>query len=315
MTPKKHFKKLISVIITGFNEEKNIVLLYNKLSRVATEISYKLEIIYVDNNSTDNSEIILKEIIKKDKRVKAIIMSRNFGSPQPSFIAGLENSKGDAIILLHGDIQDPPELIPKFIKKWEAGYDVVYGIISKREGFGPFTNFWYRLFYYLYQKMSPIHLPRDSSDFSLIDKKVKVEILRFSERDFIFRGIRSYVGFSQIGIPYIRARRKYGISKENFFSNVWWAKTIIFTFSPKPLSYVTRIFTVILIVTFCYFVGFIIKSFLNRELQEMDLLILFILLSTLLNLFALSLLSEYLSRIFVEIKNRPRYIIKKKYNI
>jgi dolichol-phosphate mannosyltransferase len=308
-------KRLISVVITGYNEEKNIAPLYKRLVAVFSKIPYNLEILYVDNSSSDKSETVLKNLSQKDKRFRVIIMSRNFGSPQPSFVAGLEYSKGDAIVLLHGDIQDPPELIPLFIKKWEMGYDIAYGIIKERKGFGPFTNFWYRLFYFLYQKLSPIHIPRDSSDFSLIDKRIKNEILKFPEKDFIFRGIRSYVGFSQIGIPYKRHPRMHGISKENFFSNIWWAKTIIFTFSPKPLSYVTRLFALVFFATLiCTFLVFKPLIF-GESIETSSLLFIFILISTLLNLFVLSLISEYLSIIFVEIKKRPRYIIKKKYNI
>lgn len=308
--------KKISVIITCFNEEENIVPLYNRIINVFKKTSYRYEIIYVDNDSADKSLQIFKNLAKKDKAVKVIIMSRNFGSPQPSFIAGLEHSTGDAIVLLHGDIQDPPELIPKFIKYWEKGYDVVYGIRTDRKGSGLLYNFLYKAFYHVLRKLSYIDIPLHAGEFSLFDKKIKKELMQFKEFDYYLRVLRSYVGFKQIGIPYVRDARIHGKSSENLIKSLWWAKTIIVNFSLKPLEWISQVAFVVMLLAFLYMSGSIISVFIFRNSPTgTPTIIVLILFLGGIQLLSLSVIAEYLAKIFIEIKGRPRYIIKKTYNL
>lgn len=308
--------KKISIIITCYNEEENIVPLYNRIKNVFKKIKYRYEILYIDNDSTDKSLQIFKNLARKDKAVKIIIMSRNFGSPQPSFIAGLERSTGDAIVLLHGDIQDPPEMIPKFISHWEKGYDVVYGIRVSRKGSGLFYNLLYKTFYYILKKLSYVDIPLHAGEFSLFDKRIKRELMQFKESDYYLRALRSYVGFKQIGIPYVRDARIHGKSSENLLKSFWWAKTIIVNFSLKPLEWISQVAFVVMLLAFLYMTGSIISVFIFRNSPTgTPTVIVLILFLGGIQLLSLSVIAEYLAKIFIEIKGRPRYIIKKTYNL
>lgn len=307
MTPKT-----ISLIIPTYNESENIADMYRRVRKIFSNLSYSYEIVFIDNSSTDASEKILEGLAKKDKKVKVILMSRNFGSPQPSFIAGLKNCRGDAAVLLHGDIQDPPELIPDFIKKWEKGYDVVYGIREIRRGANSFMNFFYRSFYYLLNKLAYIQIPLNAGEFSLIDRKVIDALNNMDEYDYYLRCLRAFAGFKQIGITYIRHARERGKSTETFWSGLWWAKTIIVNFSFKPLAFISQLAFLVVVASFLSILLFLIYYFFNpsspRGIPTLFVLILFL---GGIQLLALSVIAEYLSKIFLEVKKRPRYIIKK----
>ncbi|NMB57338.1 glycosyltransferase family 2 protein [Candidatus Beckwithbacteria bacterium] len=309
--------KLISVIVACYNEEENIKEIYQRIIKTFKENpQYDYEIIYVDNNSIDTSRKIIQDLCKKDKKVKAIYMSRNFGSPQPSFLAGLEKSKGDAAILLHGDIQDPPELIPQFAKLWEKGNDVVYGVRTKRKGYNFIWNFYYHAFYWILQKISYIKMPLDAGDFSLMDRKVIRELLKLDEYDYYIRCLRAYVGFKQIGYEYERDPRLKGKSNENLLSSLWWAKTIIANFSFKPLEYISFVALAVTFFSFIFIIINIILYFLNPSSPK-GIPTIVILISFLggIQLLSLSIIAEYLAKIFLEIKKRPKYIIEETINL
>lgn len=304
--------KTISLIIPTYNEEANIGEMYTRIRAVFRKLKYAYEMIFIDNCSTDASEKILSDLAKKDKKVKVLLMSRNFGSPQPSFIAGLTYAKGDASVLLHGDIQDPPELIPKFIASWEKGYDVVYGIREIRKGYSWLMNFFYRSFYYLLNKLAYIQIPLNAGEFSLIDRKVINELVKMEEYDYYLRCLRAFIGFKQIGILYVRDARVKGRSTESFLSGLWWAKTIIVNFSFKPLTWISQLAFLVVVASFLSIILFLISYLFNpsspRGIPTLFVLILFL---GGIQLLALSVIAEYMSKIFLEVKRRPRYIIKK----
>ena len=307
-------KKCISIIVTCYNEEENIEEMYRRIVAVFTKLSdYTYEIIYVDNASTDNSERLYRKLALEDKQVKAIIMSRNFGSPQPSFVAGMEYAKGDAVVFMHGDIQDPPELIAEFIRKWKKGYDVVYGTRIRREGYGLLWNTLYKGFYLLLNRLAYIKIPLDAGEFSLVERKVIRELLALDEYDYYLRCLRAYVGFKQIGVPYVREARLRGRSSENLLSGFWWAKTILVNFSFKPLEWISAIAFIVMICTFILLVVnamFVLISHDSpRGIPTIVLLILFL---GGVQLLSLSVIAEYLAKIFLEVKRRPRYIVKKR---
>ncbi len=306
--------KLLSIIVACFNEEENIEEMYNRVSKVFVPFKkkYDLELLFIDNDSTDNSIRIYQRIIKKDKRVKAICMSRNFGSSQPSFIAGLEHARGDASILFHGDIQDPPEMIPQFVEKWEKGFDVVYGVRKDRKGYGFIMRFFYKFFYYLLNKLAYIQIPLNAGDFSLLDKTVVKELVNIPENDYYLRCLRAFVGFRQVGIPYVRDARAHGRSTESFISGMWWAKTIIVNFSFKPLTWISQLAFFIVIASFLSIIIFMISYYINpnspRGIPTLFILILFL---GGVQLLSISVIAEYISKIFLEVKKRPRYIVRK----
>lgn len=310
-------KKIISVIAPCYNEEENIEHLYKRVSAVFKKLpSYNFEIVYIDNASTDSSEKILNRLAKKDKRVKVILMSRNWGSPQPSFLAGLTVAKGDAAIPLHGDIQDPPELIPEFVKKWQEGYDVVYGIREKREGYNWIWNLSYRVFYWLLKKMAYITIPLDAGEFSLMDKRVVYELLQLGEYDYYLRCLRAFVGFKQIGISYVRDARVAGKSTESFVSGLWWAKTIILNFSFKPLTWISYFGIIVTLLSFLFIVLNIFWILLRgAQVPGIPTVVVLILFLGGVQLLSLSVIAEYIAKIFLEVKKRPRYIIRKTINV
>lgn len=300
----------ISLIIPCYNERDNILGMHQRLNNVFKNMPYELEFVYVDNASADNSELIYRDLAKNDSRVKAIIMSRNFGSPQPSYLAGLKNCSGAAAVLIAGDMEDPPEIIPKFLAKWQEGYEVVYGV---RQGIRKaiIRNFLSTTFYWLFKKMAYVNIPLNAGDFSLLDRKVINEIIKFDERDFFVRGVRAYAGFKQIGVEFIREHRSHGSSSTNFFQYLWWAKTIILNFSFKPLEWVSKLAFLAMILAFLGIIANLALYFLipgaPRGIPTIVILILFL---GSIQLLGIGIIGEYLAKIFIEIKHRPRYIIR-----
>lgn len=309
----------VSFVSPCFNEEKNIIDLCRRIIKVAKKINVSYEIILVDNGSTDNSRNIIRNLNKKDKNIRSLILSRNFGY-QNAIFSGLTFSKGDYICVLDGDLQDPPEIIEKMYIKIRKGFDVVYGIHSKREGAG-LKNIFYRLFYILYSKLSEMSIPKDSGEFAIFNKKVLKEILQFNENLLFIRGIRSWVGFKQTGYNYVRSKRKAGIAKFNFWGSFQFALDGLISFSIRPLRAILMTSIIIMIPSlFALILLLLIKilSFTNYDffnqfvmpkgLTFTNILILFLLT---VNMIFFGLISEYIARIYIEIKKRPKYIIEK----
>lgn len=302
-------KKLISVVIPVFNEELNIKPMYERIKKTFENLNYDFEIIFVDNRSTDNTISNIKELIDCDERVFGIEMSRNFGNSQPSYIAGMKFSKGEAVAMIDGDIQDPPEMIADFISKWESGYDVVYGIRVKRNA-SIVMRFAYKTFYRLFKMLSEVQMPLDAGDFGLVDRKVINVINKIDEKDFFFRGIRTWVGFKQTGLEYTRDDRKFGKTKYTLLDNIRSAKMGIFNFSYKPLELISGIALFFTIISIVMLIVYLILYFVlpNSPRGFMTTIVLILFLGSV-QLFTLSIIGEYISKIFNEIKNRPRYII------
>jgi glycosyltransferase involved in cell wall biosynthesis len=310
-------RKTISIIVPCYNEQGSILELYTRVVRVFALLRrFNFEILYVDNASTDHSAQRYEALAKKDKRVKVIIMSRNFGSPQPSFVAGLSYARGAAAVFLHGDIQDPPEMIPKFISAWEQGYDVVYGVRKSRKGYGIVWNALYKGFYFFLNKLAYIQSPPNAGEFSLIDRAVMQELLHMNEYDYYLRCLRAYVGFRQKGISYVRDARAHGRSTESFASGLWWAKTMLVNFSFKPLELISSIAFAVMVFTFLLILVNLVMIFVfgnsPRGIPTVVILVLFL---GGVQLLSLSVIAEYLSKIFLEVKHRPKYIVRKTMNL
>jgi glycosyltransferase involved in cell wall biosynthesis len=310
-------KKRISVVVSCYDEAENIGPMHERLSAVLQSLDrYDYEILFVDNDSIDDSSRLLTALAEKDSRVKVLFMSRNFGSPQPSFLAGLAHCRGHAAVLLHGDIQDPPELIPQFVEKWEAGYEVVYGVSRRRDGFGPITNLVFRGFYALLARMAYISIPLNAGEFSLIGRRAIDELLKIDEYDYYIRCLRAYVGFKQTGIEYERSARSRGKSTQNPLMLLWWAKTLIVNFSFKPLEWIALLAMAVVLVAFVSIIVFLISYAIHpdspRGIPTLFVLILFL---GGVQLLALSVVAEYLAKIFLEVKRRPRYIVRDALNL
>ena len=300
----------ISAVIACYKDGEAIPIMHNRLTDVFQKIGCKYEIIFVNDGSPDDSENVLEDICSKDLNTTAIFHSRNFNS-QNAFTSGMKQATGDAVVLLDGDLQDPPELIENFTKKWMEGYDVVYGSRIKRDA-SKIMNYAYKIFYRIFNKLSDLEIPLDAGDFSLMDRKVVNEINKTTETDRFIRGLRAWVGFNQIGVPYVRPERKFGISTNNFFMNMKWAKKGIFSFSYFPLELMSIFSYVIVLISALALLIYLISYFIVPEPPKgITTLIVLVLFIGGVQLLSISILSEYIGKILEETKKRPNYIVKK----
>ncbi|MFZ2190147.1 MAG: glycosyltransferase family 2 protein [Candidatus Magasanikiibacteriota bacterium] len=307
--------KRISIVLPVFNEEKSLEELMSRLRQMADkEMNYEFEFIFINDGSRDKSLEKLYNYSINDKRIKVIDFSRNFGH-QPAVSAGIEHALGEAIIIMDSDLQDPPEFISSLLKKWEEGFEVVYAVRKKRKE-NILKRVCYNLFYLILNKISTVYIPRDSGDFSLIDKKVVKEMITLKERIKFIRGIRAWVGFRQIGLEYERDARFAGETSYNFRALIRIALDAIFSFSFLPLKlpfyvgffglFMSLVIIVYLIIMY-FFTGFLFE---NKWVYVIAAT--FIMLN--LNFFFLGIFAIYFSRLIDEVKERPLYIINKKIN-
>ncbi len=299
---------IITAIIACYKDAQAIPFMYDRLVKTFNQLKVRYEIIFVNDNSPDNQEEIISAICDKDPNVVGISHSRNFGS-QSAFLSGMEIATGDCVVLMDGDLQDPPEIIPDFYAKWIEGNDVVYGVRVQRE-MKPHIHFFYKSFYKIFQGLSYIPIPRDAGDFSMMDRKVVKELVDLPETEQFLRGLRAWVGFKQTGVPYVRPERMFGVSTNNWTKNIWWAKKAIFSFSFAPLelmSYAGFAFTGLSIIGI--FWQILSKLFFNPETpQGISTVIILIVLFGGLTILGISFLGEYIAKIFEETKKRPKYI-------
>jgi len=308
--PKK--EKKISAILACYRDHQAIPIMHQRLTEMFVKTGYDYEIIFVNDASPANDEAVISELCKMDTHVIGISHSRNFGS-QSAFVSGMEVASGDAVVLMDGDGQDPPEIVPEFIAKWEEGNDIVYGQRVKREAKW-YMKFFYKLFYRVFRKLSDVKVPVDAGDFSLMDKKVVSHLLKFSEKDIFLRGLRAWVGFKQAGVPYIRPERLFGRSTNNLSKNIWWAKKGIFSFSMKPLYYIQNIGIIIFFITILLGINYLIGYFVNppgRNAQGATTIILLLLGIGSILMISLSVIGDYIGKITEEVKNRPKFIRNK----
>lgn len=304
-SPKKLAK--ISPIIACYKDAQAIPYMYKRLVDTFHKIGCNYEIIFVNDNSPDDTEKVLEEICANDSNVIAIKHSRNFGS-QAAFASGMEIATGDAVVLMDGDLQDPPEMIIQFFEQWQNGYQVVYGRRVKREATA-FMNFAYKTFYKVFSKMSDITIPQNAGDFSLIDKKVVEHIVALPEKEQFLRGLRAWVGFNQTGVDYIRPERMFGVSTNNLRKNIWWAKKGILSFSYMPLEIMSYIGFFLTIASFLAIAFQIIATFLYPDIPHgIPTIIVLVLFFGGVQLLAISLIGEYLSKVVDETKSRPKFI-------
>jgi dolichol-phosphate mannosyltransferase len=302
-----YLNPVITAIIACYKDAQAIPFMYERLVKTFNQMKVRYEIIFVNDCSPDNTQEVLNSICEKDQNVIAITHSRNFGS-QAAFMSGMEISTGDAVVLMDGDLQDPPEVMPAFYEKWMEGNEVVYGVRVKRE-MKPQIHFFYRLFYRIFQALSYIKIPKDAGDFSMIDRKVVKELVNLPETEQFLRGLRAWVGFKQIGVNYVRPERMFGVSTNNWAKNIWWAKKAIFSFSFAPLevmSYAGFIFTGLSFLG--AFLQVILTSYFPDIPRGIPTIITLVLFFGGINLLGISFLGEYIGKIFEETKKRPKFI-------
>lgn len=303
-----YLNPVITAIVACYRDAEAIPFMYERLVKTFNEMKVRYEIIFVNDCSPDNTEEVLEEICNKDPNVIGITHSRNFGS-QAGFLSGMEISTGDAVVLMDGDLQDPPEIMPKFYEKWMQGYEVTYGVRVQRE-MPAWLHFFYKTFYKIFKNMSYINIPKDAGDFSMIDRKVVKELVSLPETEQFLRGLRAWVGFKQIGVDYIRPERMFGVSTNNWRKNIWWAKKAIFSFSFVPLEIMSYAG---FIMTFASVLGIIWQIlakliFYPDTPSGLSTVIILVMFFGGINLLGISFLGEYIAKIFEETKKRPKFI-------
>ena len=298
-----------SIILPVYNEQENIQNMYGRVSPVMRRLGTH-EIIFVNDGSDDATLHLLKQLHAKDSSVKVISFSRNFGH-QAAVSAGLNMCTGEKIAILDGDLQDPPEVLPTFFEKLDEGYDAVYAIRTKRKE-GIFKRFAYSAFYRMLKSIANIDIPLDSGDFCVLDRKIVNAINSLPERNRFIRGIRSWVGFKQIGITYARGARAAGESKFTMKKLFKLAFDGIFSFSYVPLQAMFYVGLMALFFSLAGTIWAIYQKFFTTNYAEVPgfattiILVLFV---GGLQLFSLGVVGEYMRRMFDEIKQRPQYII------
>lgn len=302
---------LVSLVIPVLNEADNVLHLWERLSAVVAGLgAHRFEVVFVDDGSTDGTPEKIRALSASETLGwKLVSFSRNFGH-QAAISAGMRHASGDALVFLDADLQDPPELICVFLEKFQAGYDVVYGIRQNRKE-PLWLRFCFKAFYRLFNMIAERPIPMDVGDFSLVSKRVAQLIADMPERDRLIRGMRSWVGFKQIGIPYDRPARYAGTTSYSIIRRIDGALDGLFGYSKLPIRFV---FFVGLLV---FFVGggYLASSFLNSLLfgQEgvpgwKSLITLAFMLGAA-NLIAISIVGEYVCRIYFQSKDRPLYVV------
>lgn len=305
----------VSIVIPCYNEQDNILPMYRRVRDALVPTGERFEIIFVDNGSTDRSEALFRDLARQDSAVRVLFLSRNFGSSQYSYTAGTRYARGQAVVCIDGDQQDPPELIPDFLKKWREGFEVVYGIRTKRRG-GIFRRIGYKLFYRIFDRLAYVKMPLDASDFGLMDRRVVNVLNAMPERGRFLRGMRAWVGFRQTGIPYVRDERHAGVTSISFWGNFRWAKNGIFAFSYLPLEFISLLgflCTMLAVVGAVFY--FILVLTVPNQPRGFATIILVILFLGGIQLLCLSIIGEYLGRIFEEVKQRPHFVVRETLNI
>jgi glycosyltransferase involved in cell wall biosynthesis len=305
-------KTLISLVVPVYNEEENVRTLRDRAVKIMAGLPrYDYEILFTDNHSTDATFRLLEELAASDPRVRAIRFSRNFGY-QRSILTGYLRSKGAAVIQLDCDLQDPPELIPRFLELWEAGNQVVYGIRrSRREAW--WINAARAIFYRLIDSLSEDDLPHDAGDFRLVDRRVIDELALIDDSQPYLRGALATLGFNQIGVPYDRAERERGTSKFSLRDLTGLAVDGILNHSIVPLRVATYTG---LTISFLTFLGLVFcasaKLFFGRSWPAgFATTTILILLSLTLNAIFFGIIGEYLGRIYKQVRRKPMTIIER----
>ena len=309
--------KKISVIIPMYYEEEVAEECYKRMTFVLQNIeNYDYEIICINDGSRDKTLSILENLAIRDKRLKVLSFSRNFGH-QCAVTAGLKFVTGDVIVIIDADLQDPPELIPEMLKLWEAGNDVIYGKRKTRDGESAFKLFTAKMFYKTLNALSDVEIPKDTGDFRLVDRKVVDTINSLPEHNKFLRGLFSWVGYKQIPFEYERKERFAGKTKYPLKKMLKLASDGIISFSTKPLKIVGGLGIISIVISFILLIYALISYIfkLNNLSAGWTSLMLGITFFAGVQLLSLWIMSEYIARIYDESKNRPQYIIEKKINI
>ena len=300
----------LSAVIACYRDAPAVPIMHERLVAVFTEIGCEYEIIFVNDGSPDEAHEVLAELAARDPHVVVINHARAFGS-QSAFTSGMRLATGDGVVLMDGDLQDPPEMIPRFVEFWQAGYDVVYGERVQREA-TVFMQHAYRSFYRVFKRLAYVNVPLDAGDFGLMDRRVVDAMNAIPETHRFLRGLRAWVGFKQLGVPYVRPERMFGVTTNSLRKNVGWARRAIVSFSYVPLDLITVLALVVvalsgLALVFEVVVKIADPSAAPKGFATVIVVVLFI---GGIQLFCLAIIGAYLAHMYEEVKARPPYVVE-----
>lgn len=307
-------RKRVAVVVPFLNEEQNLPVLCERIVKVMEGQPEDLEIIFIDDGSTDNSPRWVAEKSKQDPHVKLLRLSRNFGH-QIAITAGLDHAQGDAVIIMDADLQDPPEVIPDLLAKWREGFEVVYAVRCSRAGETWLKKFLATSFYKVFRALAKVNVPMDAGDFRLVDRKVVEALKEVRELHRFMRGLTCWVGFRQGAVYYERAARHAGETKYPVWKSVQLAVDAITSFSGAPLRWVMGLGGGISLMGLVFLIWVIIGRIRHPELARgwasLAALVLFL---GGIQLLCIGVIGQYISRIYEEGKKRPLYFLRRDYN-
>ena len=302
----------ISVVVPVFNEEEIIDLFYERAKSVLGgmhELSW--EIVFVDDGSSDGSYTKLSALASRDPNVKVLKFSRNFGH-QIAITAGVDEARGDCVVVIDSDLQDPPEVIPSMVEQWRQGYDVVYGVRSEREGETAMKLMTASMFYRLLGRLTNVQIPAKVGDFRLLTGRVVDQLKLLREKDRFVRGLVSWVGFNQTGVTYHREARQAGVTKYPLRKMIKFAFDGITSFSTAPLKLATWTGYLAALAAVLYLISVFVQRALGITVEGWATIMVAMLFLGSVQLICLGILGEYLGRIFNEVKPRPMYVVQER---
>jgi dolichol-phosphate mannosyltransferase len=304
--------KLLSVVAPVYNEVATIEQFYGRICAALQGVRF--ELVLVDDGSTDGSDVELQKLAGNDPRVRVVQLSRNFGH-QTALTAGLDHARGNAVVMLDADLQDPPELIPQMLDHWQSGCDVIYAVREQREGESRFKLATARWFYSLFDRLAQVDLEHNSGDFRLLDRRALDALLSMRERNRFLRGMTVWVGYRQAAVPYKRDPRYAGTTKYTLPKMLRFSLDAISSFSHRPLQLATLLGFIISTLAFIAIPVVIVLRILGSYLPGFSSLTIAVLLLGGIQLIAIGLIGEYVGRIYDEVKGRPLYLVRSRVNI
>jgi dolichol-phosphate mannosyltransferase len=295
-----------------YNEEALIEEFYSRVCSALEGVRF--ELVLVDDGSSDGTPIALNRLAENDPRVRVVFLSRNFGH-QTALTAGLDHARGDAVVMLDADLQDPPELIPRMLDHWRAGCDVVYAVREHREGESRFKLSTARWFYRLFDKLAQVDLQQNSGDFRLLDRKPLDALLSMRERSRFLRGMTVWVGYQQAAVPYRRDPRYAGQTKYTLSKMLRFSLDAISSFSHRPLQLATLLGFLISTLAFIAIPVVVALRVSGSYLPGFGSVTIAVLLLGGIQLIAIGIIGEYVGRIYDEVKGRPLYLVRSRLNM
>ncbi len=300
----------LSAVIACYGDAPAVPIMHERLSRMFVEIGADYEIVFVNDGSPDNAREVLSELAGRDPKVVVVNHTRAFGS-QSAFTSGMRIATGDAVVLLDGDLQDPPEIIPRFVEEWRRGFEIVYGVRVERETTA-FMRRAYKLFYRVFRRLSYVNIPLDAGDFGLLDRRVVDVLNELPESHRFLRGLRAWVGFRQAGVPYVRPERMFGRSTNSLIKNIGWARRAIVSFSYVPLDLIAWLALVTVGVSLVGLVVQLVLRVADPSLapKGFTTLIVGMLFIGGVQLLCLAIIGSYVAHIYEESKHRPPFLVE-----